>query len=134
MDSSDSSSKKYTFLEISCVFFWFLLDAAWLYEWRLVTYACSVIAVCLGLAMFAYIKHERVVVLVCCADTSWLFLNILWAVGDLSHVRAALTASKALVVVALIFCGLAFFASDAKSALSSLILSRLRIIKFFERK
>ncbi len=130
----DSSSKKYTALEIACVFCWFLLDGFWLLEWKLLTYAFSVIAVTFGAAMFMYIKHERVVVLVACADTTWLLLNILWAIGDLSKLSMALYSAKVLFLVAFLFCVAAFFASEVKSSLSSLVLSRLRILKFFERK
>jgi hypothetical protein len=133
MSANDSNSKTYTVLEILCVFFWFLLDGFWLMEWKLLTYIFSGIAIATALLMFRFIKHERVLVLIACADTSWLFLNILWAIGDLSKIQPALTAAKALFLVGGLFCLLAFCATESRKRLHFLILSRLRILKFFQR-
>jgi hypothetical protein len=130
---ADSKTRAYTILEILCVFFWFLLDGFWLLEWKYLTYAFSVIAVATAFLMFRFIKKERVIVLVACADTSWLILNILWAIGDLSKIQQALFAAKILFLVGGIFCLIAFCASEASKRLHILVLSRLRILKFFER-
>jgi hypothetical protein len=130
---ADSRARVYTILEILCVLFWFLLDGFWLLEWKILTYAFSVIAIATAFLMFRYIKKERVIVLVACADTSWLVLNILWAIGDLSKIHAALLLAKAFFLVGGIFCVVAFCASEASKRLHVLILSRLRILKFFER-
>jgi hypothetical protein len=128
------SEKIYTLLEICCVLFWFLLDGFWLLEWKNLTYAFSVLAVLVAIAMFFFIKRERVIVLIACADTSWLVLNILWAMGDLSHLKPALAWAKILFGVGFGFCVLAFAVSGQAEKLSVLVLSRLRIIKHFERK
>jgi hypothetical protein len=120
-------------LEILCVLFWFLLDGFWLMEWKFLTYGFSVIAMATALLMFRYIKRERVLVLIACADTSWLLLNILWAVGDLSKIHHALVAAKMLFVVGAMFCFLAFCATESSKRIHLLILSRLRILKFFQR-
>jgi hypothetical protein len=130
---ADSKTRAYTILEILCVFVWFLLDGFWLLEWKYLTYAFSVIAVATALLMFRFIKKERVIVLVACADTSWLILNILWAIGDLSKIQQALFAAKILFLIGGIFCFIAFCASEASKRLHVLVLSRLRILKFFER-
>ena len=132
-DSINSESQVYTILEILCVLFWFLLDGFWLMEWKLLTYAFSVIALLTAALMFVFIKRQRVVVLIACADTSWLLLNVLWAVGDLSKVPRALVAAKTLFLVGGLFCLLAFYVSDSSKRLQLLILSRLRILKFFQR-
>lgn len=133
MSATESDSKTYTVLEILCVFFWFLLDGFWLMEWKVLTYLFSVIAIGTALLMFRFIRHEKVIVLIACADTSWLILNVLWAIGDLSKVHPALVAAKALFLVGGFFCFLAFCATEARKRLHVLILSRLRILKFFER-
>lgn len=130
---SPGESQTYTVLEILCVFFWFLLDGFWLMEWKLLTYAFSVIAIATALLMFRFIKRERVIILIACADTSWLLLNILWAIGDLSKVHEALVAAKALFLVGGFLCFLAFCASESTKRLNLLILSRLRILKFFQK-
>jgi hypothetical protein len=132
-ENVSGSARIYTALEILCVFFWFLLDGFWLMEWKWLTYGFSVAAVATACLMFCFIKRERVVVLIACADTSWLLLNILWAVGDLSKVPQALLAAKWLFLVAGIFCLVAFLATEAQRRLQVLILSRLRILKFFQR-
>lgn len=133
MSANDSDSKIYTILEILCVFFWFLLDGFWLMEWKLLTYVFSAIAIGTAGLMFRFIRHEKVIILIACADTSWLCLNVLWAVGDLSKVHPALVAAKALFLVGGVFCLLAFCATEARKRLHVLILSRLRILKFFQR-
>ena len=120
-------------LEILCVFFWFLLDGFWLMEWKFLTYGFSVIAIATAFLMFRFIKKERVIILIACADTSWLTLNILWAIDDLSKVHPALVAAKGLFLVGGLFCVLAFCASDSAKGLNALVLSRLRILKFFQR-
>lgn len=102
-------------------------------EWKFLTYAFSVIAIATAFLMFRFIKRERVIVLIACADTSWLLLNILWAIGDLSKIHEALLAAKALFLVGSLLCFVAFCASDSSKRLQILILSRLRILKFFER-
>ncbi len=134
MNTTELDAKTYTVLEILCVFFWFLLDGFWLMEWKLMTYGFSVLAVATACLMFRYIKRERVIVLIACADTSWLVLNILWAIGDLSKVHSALLAAKALFFVGGLFCFLAFCATETSRRLHVLILSRLRILKFFESR
>ena len=115
------------------MFFWFLLDGFWLLEWKFLTYLFSVIAIATAFLMFRFIKKERVIVLVACADTSWLLLNVLWAVGDLSQVQQALIAAKILFLVGGLFCLCAFWSSESSKRLHVLILSRMRILKFFQR-
>jgi hypothetical protein len=128
-----SKSRAFTFLELLCVFFWFLLDGFWLLEWKFLTYAFSVVAIVTAFLMFWFIKKERVIVLVACADTCWLILNILWAVGDLSKIPQALLTAKIFFVIGGIFCFAAFCVSEARERLHFLVLSRLRILKFFQR-
>ena len=133
MNENESKSKVYTVLEIVCVFFWFLLDGFWLLEWKALTYGFSALALATAAAMFVFIKRERVVVLIACADTCWLLLNVLWAVGDLSQIQQAIVAAKILFVVGGLLCFCAFWSADAHKRLHVLILSRMRILKFFER-
>lgn len=132
MSEKDSRSQTYTILEILCVFFWFLMDGFWLLEWKFLTYTFSVIAIAIACLMFFCIKRERVVVLIACADTSWLLFNVLWAVGDLSEIARATLAAKALFLVGGVFCLCAFLVSKARERLHVLVLSRMRILKFFE--
>lgn len=132
-ESQNSESQTYTVLEILCVFFWFLLDGFWLMEWKFLTYIFSVIAIATAFLMFRFIKRERVIVLIACADTSWLMLNILWAIGDLSKVHPALLIAKSLFLVGGLFCFWAYCATESNRRLHLLILSRLRILKFFQR-
>ena len=120
-------------LEILCVFFWFLLDGFWLMEWKFLTYLFSALAIGIAVVMFRYIKRERVVVLVACADFSWLVLNVLWAVGDMSKIEPALTAAKWLFLLGGLLCFAAFFCSDAHKRYQALALSRVRILKYFQR-
>lgn len=120
-------------MEILCVFFWFLLDGFWLLEWKFLTYAFSVIALATAALMFRFIKRERVIVLVACADTSWLLLNVLWAMGDLSQIQQAILAAKILFLVGGLFCFVAFWTSESHKRLNLLVLSRMRILKFFQR-
>jgi hypothetical protein len=127
------STNTYTVLEILCVLFWFLLDGFWLLEWKSLTYFFSCLALLTAFTMFFYVKHERVIVLIACADTSWLVLNILWAAGDLSHVKPALIGAKILFWIGILFCAIAFGVSEHGKKLSVLVLSRLRILKYFER-
>jgi hypothetical protein len=134
MNEKSVETKTYTVLEILCVFFWFLLDGFWLMEWKALTYSFSVAAIATAFLMFAYIKREKVIVLIACADTSWLILNVLWAIGDLSKVAQALLAAKILFFVGGAFCALAFCATEARKRIQVLILSRLRILKFFEAR
>ena len=83
--------------------------------------------------MFRFIKRERVIVLIACADTSWLLLNILWAIGDLSKVHHALLVAKSLFLVGGLFCFWAYCATESSRRLHVLVLSRLRILKFFQK-
>lgn len=83
--------------------------------------------------MFRFIKRERVIVLVACADTSWLLLNVLWAVGDMSKIQQAILAAKILFLVGGFLCFIAFWASESHKRLHVLVLSRMRILKFFQR-
>jgi hypothetical protein len=131
--STNRPQKTYTILEILCVLFWFLLDGFWLLEWKFLTYFFSVIAFLTAFVMFRFIKKERVLVLVACADTSWLILNILWAIGDFTKIPQATIAAKIFFAVGCAFCFVAFFVSEAGERLQFLILSRLRILKFFQR-
>ena len=80
--------------------------------------------------MFVYIKRELIVVLIACADTSWLLCNVTWAVGDLSHLPRWLLAAKLFFFIGLALVLCAFCASDLRNKLSVLILSRLRIMKY----
>jgi hypothetical protein len=130
---SDAKTKTYSTLEILCVFFWFLLDGFWLLEWKFLTYFFSVIALAVAASMFCFIKRERVIILVACADTSWLLLNVLWAVGDLSEIQQTLAAAKVLFLVGGLLCFAAFWVSEAHKRLGVLVLSRMRILKFFQR-
>jgi hypothetical protein len=120
-------------VELLCVFFWFLLDGFWLMEWRVLTYAFSILALGAAGMMFLFINRQRAVVFVTCADTSWLLCNVSWAVGDLAHVPAAIRIAKALFLVGLFFCACAFHSADKRGFLS-LVLSRMRIISLFERR
>jgi hypothetical protein len=87
----------------------------------------------IAFVMFWFIKKERVIILVACADTCWLILNVLWAVGDLSKIPQALLTAKIFFAIGSLFCFIAFFASEVHERLYFLILSRLRILKFFQR-
>ncbi|HUS36078.1 MAG TPA: hypothetical protein VM680_12075 [Verrucomicrobiae bacterium] len=93
----------------------------------------SVIALATAALMFRFIKRERVIVLVACADTSWLLLNVLWALGDLSKVHQAIIGAKILFLLGGLFCFGAFWASESHKRLHVLVLSRMRILKFFQR-
>lgn len=132
-DGRGSTARTYTILEILCVFFWFLLDGFWLLEWKHLTYVFSVIAIITAALMFWFIKKERVIVMVACADTCWLILNVFWAVGDLSKIPQALLTAKIFFGIGGLFCLVAFLVSEARLRLHFLILSRLRILKFFQR-
>lgn len=131
LKNSDTQTKTYSLLEVLCVFFWFLLDGFWLLEWKFMTSFFSVIALAIAASMFCFIKRERVIILVACADTSWLLLNILWAVGDLSEIQKALIAAKILFLVGGLLCFAAFWLSESHKRLGVLVLSRMRILKFF---
>lgn len=124
----------YTVLELLCVFCWFVLDGFWLMEWTTMTYLFSAFAILFALVMFAYIKREPVIIIIALADTSWLVCNISWAIGDLSKIHSALILAKAIFFTGLGLCLLAFLVSGARIQLSELILSRLRIMKYFEQK
>jgi hypothetical protein len=138
-----AESKTFAALELLCVFFWFVLDGFWLMEWRQLTYAFSALAIGTGLAMFFFIAHQLPVILVACADFSWLLTNILWAVGDLSEVKPAIGAARVLFWVGLVICGAAAAAAAWQRALNwdksrltpgaSLVLARLRILQLFKR-
>ncbi len=130
----NDTSKTYTVLELLCVFFWFLLDGFWLMEWRVAAYAFSALALATAGLMFFFIKHELTLILVACADASWLLCNITWAIGDLSHLPSSLMAAKIIFFIGLALCLCAFYTTDSRKTLSTLILGRLRIMKFFERE
>ena len=132
-DSRSSDSQIYSLLEIVCVFFWFLLDGFWLMEWKFLTYLFSALAIATAIPMFWFIKRDRVVVLVACADFCWLVLNVLWAVGDISKIDPAITAAKWLFLLGGLFCFAAFFCSDSHRRVHTLALSRLRVLKYFQR-
>src|SRR5690242_2743645 len=117
-----NQSDRYTVLELLCVFCWFVLDGFWLLELRLVTYLFSVLAVVFAVAMFFYIERNTALILVACADSSWLACNVLWAIGDLSHVARALLLAKLMFVIGLGFCAAAYQASDPAKRLSALVL------------
>ena len=136
-------SKTFAALELLCVFFWFLLDGFWLMEWHHLTYGFSALAVGTAIAMFFFIARQLPVVLIACADFSWLLTNILWAIGDLSHVKPALGAAKVLFWVGLAICGAAAASAGWERAIhwdksqltpgSALVLARLRILQLFKR-
>lgn len=123
----------YTALEILCVFCWFVLDGFWLLNWIVPTYVFSAFSILVALAMFRFVKRERMIVLIACADSSWLLMNILWAIGDLSHVSVALTAAKSFFWIGFAICGVAFGSSSHGKRFSALVLSRLRILKYFSQ-
>jgi hypothetical protein len=129
-----NQEKTYTTLELLCVFFWFLLDGFWLLEWKATAYGFSVLSVAAAIGMFCFIKRDRAMILVACADTCWLLCNITWAVGDLSHIKPALTAAKWMFGVGFLLCCTAFAVTEHGQRLKTLVLSRLRIMKFFERQ
>jgi hypothetical protein len=133
-ERTELTAKRYTILELVCVLFWFLLDGFWLLEWKFLTYGFSVLALATAVWMFRYIKKEKTVILIACADSSWLLLNVLWAVGDLSQIEPAIIIAKALFLVGGLFCLAAFLATEARKRLHVLILSRLRILRFFESR
>jgi hypothetical protein len=108
-----------------------VLDGFWLLESRLITYLFSVLALTFAVMMFFYIERNKALILVACADSCWLACNVLWAVGDLSHVAKALLAAKVLFFVGLGLCAAAYQASEPARRLSALVLSRLRIMKYF---
>src|SRR5262245_61193087 len=126
-----NQSNRYTVLELLCVFCWFVLDGFWLLEAPLVTYTFSALSAAFAVTMFFYIERKKALILVACADSCWLACNILWAVGDLSHVARALIAAKLMFFVGLAFCAGAYQASDPGKRLSALVLSRLRVMKYF---
>lgn len=127
------SSRIYKILEILCVLFWFLLDGFWLFEWEILTYIFAGIALSLALLMFACIKREAVVVLVACADVSWLLFNICWAVGDLSGTATALTMAKVLFWIGVAFCAFAFLKAEAGQKFQVMVLSRMRVLKLLSK-
>lgn len=129
--AADPRERRYAQLEIVCVLFWFLLDGFWLFEWKAATYGFSAVALAAAVAMLFHVKREKVVVLVACADFSWLLMNVAWAVGDLSKIPWALEFAKALFALGAMFCARAFVASDHSRRLSVLVLSRLRVLRWF---
>jgi len=129
----NDSSKTYAALELSCVFFWFLFDGFWLMEWKIAAYVFCGLALTTVAMMFFFIKRELALILVACADASWLVCNVTWAIGDLSHIAEAFVAAKAAFFVGLALCGCALLATDARKRLSALILSRIRIVRHFEK-
>ncbi|HEY4489901.1 MAG TPA: hypothetical protein VJC12_01435 [Candidatus Paceibacterota bacterium] len=124
----------YTSLEILCVFFWFVFDGFWLLEWKALTYIFCALSLLMAVAMFFYIKREKALVLIALADSSWLACNITWALGDLSQIQTAVSAAKVLFLLGIMFFLGAFYVAEARKRISNLVLSRLRIMKFFERK
>lgn len=109
-------SKIYTALELLCVFFWFLLDGFWLMEWRVLAYCFSIMAVVSAIAMIFYIENNLTVVLVASADSCWLLTNILWCIGDLSHIKPALAAAKVVFGISLLICCAALHCTPANTA------------------
>lgn len=129
-----TNEKAYTVLEIVCVFFWFMLDGCWLMEWRVPTYVFSAVALMASLAMWRFIKDDTTVKMVNAADGSWLLCNCAWATGDLDHSKTALLIAKLLFAFGFTCCVLAFAFAPHGRRLSVLILSRIRILKFFVKR
>lgn len=102
-------------------------------EWKSMTYGFSGITIVFAGLMFRFIKREPLIIMVACADTSWLFCNISWAVGDMDHLKPVLNFAKVIFAVGLGFVLAAFIISDWRQKLSVLILSRLRNMKYFEK-
>lgn len=126
----EDREKTYTTFELLCVFSWFLLDGLWLMEWKWPTYLFAVVSFVMAAMMFVYIRHERTVVLITCADVSWLMSNTLWAIGDLEKSTRFLTTAKFSFLIGLGFCVAAFAASGKHRSLG-IVLGRMRIIRYF---
>ena len=123
--------KKLAFFETTCVVFWILLDGFWLMQWEFVTYFTSTLAIAAAIPIFFYLEKKTIAYLVCCADSCWLIMNILWAMGDFPDpdIEWCLTASKVLFGVAMLFFVIAFFISETKRVVLNLLLRRLRILR-----
>lgn len=128
---NDKVSKLYVMLELWCVFLWFMLDGFWLLEWKIPTYVFSGAALWVAFAMFFWIRKEITVILVACADVSWLLFNICWAIGDLDKVPRFLTLAKTFFLLGIGMCTIAFGTAPVGQRLSTLVLSRIRILNFF---
>ena len=122
--------QEYSTFELLCVFSWFLLDGFWLMEWKWLTYIFAVVSFAMAEMMFVCIKHERTVVLITCADVSWLLSNTLWAIGDLEKSTRFLTVAKFSFLIGLGFC-VAAFTSSGKHRSLGIVLGRMRIIRYF---
>lgn len=127
--------KKLALFETTCVVFWLLLDGFWLMQWHFLTYFSSAIAVIAGICIFFYVEKRVVPILIACADSSWLVMNILWAVGDLPDpdIVWCLTLSKIFFGLAVLFFVIAFFKSEAKTRTVNLLLRRLRLLRWFQK-
>lgn len=131
----ENREKKLAFWETTCVVFWLLLDGFWLMQWHWATYFASAAAAVAGICIFFFIEKRAVAFLIACADSSWLAMNILWAVGDLPDpdIIWCLVSSKVFFGLSVLFFISAFFKSEAKNRAVNLLLRRFRLLRWILR-
>ncbi|OGZ07397.1 MAG: hypothetical protein A3C93_03095 [Candidatus Lloydbacteria bacterium RIFCSPHIGHO2_02_FULL_54_17] len=89
--------KKLAFCEMWGSLFWFLADACWLFEWKIPLLVFALPAIALNLFVFRFIQKTWANICVTASMNAWVFMNILWAWGDLD-------ASPQFIVWAKAFC------------------------------
>lgn len=113
-------------LEMVCGLAWFVSDGSWLMLWHWSCYLAGAIAVVTAIGVFFYQDRSLPAFLVCCGDTSWLFFNIAWSVGDLASINWCLTLAKMLF-----FLGGLFFLAAFCEGGTNFVLRRVRLRRLF---
>lgn len=118
--------------EIICGIGWFFSDGFWLIEARYPCYAAGIVACIAAVVIFFYIEREPVPLIVCCADTSWLFFNTVWSFSDLMNWPPGTAIAKGFFVFGILLFLAALAVGKGRKPLD-LVLRRVRLGNLWPR-
>lgn len=118
-------------IEVVCGVLWMLSDGSWLMQWQIVNLVAGILAIVCAVAIFFYQERRLVPMLVCCAGTCWLLMNVLWSVGDMAEpkIESFISTAQIMFFAALFFMAAAFMASKRGQDISHLVLRRVRLLR-----
>ena len=101
-----------TFYETLGTIFWLLVDFCWIMEFRVLLEIFAISAIFFLSLVFKYTERSVPIFAANIAMLGWLFMSILWAIGDLWSVPGAITWTKWIISFSLISLVIFLIAGD----------------------
>lgn len=122
------SEKRLVFCETWGSLFWFLTDACWLFELKIALLLFALPTIALNMLVFKFINKTWANIWVTAGMNAWVFMNILWAWGDLDALPQFIGWAKVLCLFGLLCLLISPIKgyADARSALGRYF-RRLRV-------